>query len=123
MLEERLRHLADSLVGGAFTHTNQDHAFADGHYITALQRGAAVVHIRVTPPDGEIPTFEVGMVLVDRSQVEGFFAAGRPVHRIDRYTVVDPARAVTREELVGQRREHKFRPGVCLLCQFAKVFG
>ena len=54
------RHLEDGLIAGALAHPDQHHAIADRHDVAALQRGRAVVHVRIAEPDGELAVAEVG---------------------------------------------------------------
>ena len=61
---------------------------------------------------GRVPELEVGrgehrVGAVDGGDVVGLAPAGRPVHRVDRHAAVDPARRVTGEQRVRQRREHE----------------
>ena len=98
----------------ALAHADQHRAVADGHHIAAFQRGlaevlgveaAVVALLRV--PELEVGILEHRVVAVDRQQVERFLAPGRPVHRVDRDAVEDPARGVAREERIRHRRQHK----------------
>ena len=47
------------------------------------------------------------MVAVDGQHIEGFAPAGRPVHRVDRHAVVDPAGGIALEERVRHRWDDK----------------
>jgi hypothetical protein len=91
VLEQLYRHLADRLVSCAFAHTNQGNAIADRHHVAALQRGAAVVDVGVTPPDGKVAALEFGVIFVDGRQVQRLLAPSGPVHGIHCDTTINPA--------------------------------
>ena len=123
-VEQRLRELAHRLVRRALAHADQHHSLAHRHDVAALQLGGAPVAGRwVTPPHLEITALEFRVVLVDGRQMERFLATCRPVHRIDRHTVVDPTRAVAREQLIRERRHHEIRSGPRLPSDGAVVGG
>ena len=114
LAEQGVRDLLDHPRGGAFAHPDQHSAVADGLHVTALERGPAEV-LRVEPPvvaERGVPVLEVGLgehrvVAVDRGDVVGLQPPGRPEHRVDGHAAVDPARGVTREQRVRQRRQHE----------------
>ena len=75
-------------------------------------RPKSSVSKRPSSPQRRVPELEVGLgehrvVAVDRGDVVGLAAAGRPVHRVDRHAAVDPARRVAGEQRVRQRRQHE----------------
>src|SRR4029450_14044264 len=59
------------------------------------------------PPDPEVAALEGRVELVDRPLDQRFGLASRPVHRVDRAPVVDPAGRVPLEQRVGYRGEEE----------------
>src|SRR5436190_13063233 len=100
--------LTDRLVGGSLTHANQDHTLSDRHDVSAFQARTTKRLVGVAPPDLEVPTAENGVKLVDRALEQGFRLPRRPIHRIDGYPAVDPARRITLEEGVRNRGNNEF---------------
>ncbi len=82
-----------------------------------------MVHVGIAPPDLEVAALELGVIFVDRRQVQRLLAPRRPVHGVHRDAAIDPARAVAGEQLIGQRRQHEVRGGIGLLGQLAEVLG
>ncbi|MCY1415122.1 hypothetical protein D9M71_305910 [compost metagenome] len=105
VLEQVLRQLTDGLVRGALAHTDQDHAVANRHDVTAFEGGGTVILVRVTVPDLEVGVGELGVELVDGGGQQGLLAARRPVHRVEGDATIDPAGGIAGELGVGQRRQ------------------
>ena len=64
--EEFLGDLHHRMTSRALSHPNEDDAFPHRHDITALHSRAAVIFVRVSPPDAEVSTLEHWMEFVDR---------------------------------------------------------
>ncbi len=112
--EERLGDLLDHAPLGALAHSDQHRPLADRLHVTAFERGPAEVgHVELALiAHGRVPPVELGVaehrvIPIDRQHVERFAPPRRPVHRVDRDAVVDPAGGVTHEERVRQRRENE----------------
>jgi len=105
--KQGLRQLPHRLRRGAFAHADQHHTVADGHDVAALQRGRAVVHVRVAPPHRKAGLRKQRVVPVHRRGQQGFLAPRGPVHGVEGDAAVNPCAGVAREQHVRQRWQHE----------------
>ena len=112
--EERLAHLGDGLMRGAFAHADEYHAFADRHDIAALHGRVREILIGIAPPDLEVAAFEGRMKLVDGPLQQRFGLAGRPVHRVADDAPIDPAGWIALKQHVRNGRHDELRAAECL---------
>ena len=108
LVEQAPRDLRDRLVRRALAHPDQHDPATDRHHVAALERGQATVPgldlgVAVAQPDREVHAGELRVELVHRGGQQGFLAAGRPVHRVERDAAVDPRAVVPHEQGVRQR--------------------
>ena len=99
---------------GALAHADQHGPVADHVDVAALDGGRLVAAVLIAVVGDEVGIGEERMEAVDGPGVQRLALAGRHGHRVDGDAAVDPARVVSLEEVVGERRAGRSRrPGAC----------